>query len=60
MVITADYSCFISKRLLILFALCGAHFSQVVRGCQPYYDINDKYCRNLSKITRNPLLNGLF
>ena len=44
----------------MLFALCGAHFSQVVGGCQPYYAFNYKYYDNLSKIVVYPLLNGLF
>ena len=60
MVITASYLRFIQEQLLGLFALCGAHFSQVIIGCQPYYAINDKYYRNILIISLYPLLDGLF
>ena len=60
MVITASYLRFIQEQLLGLFALCGAHFSQVIIGCQPYYAINHKYYRNIVIISLYPLLDGLF
>jgi hypothetical protein len=55
MVITADVMLLYQSGYYLVWCYVKGPFCAVVRGCQPYYDINNKYCRNLSK-KNNPNL----
>ena len=50
MVITTSFIKALISAMACLVRVMWAHFSQVVTGCQPYYEINYKYSRNLFKI----------